>query len=104
MRRLLLILGVLGLLAACDGEKGVGDECVGGTASNDCVEGAFCTLARSESVPPPEDPNNERYVCRTICDTNGDCADGLECRRATGSMTRTCQPDDDSVPAADAGM
>ena len=95
MRRLLLILGVLGLLAACDGDKSVGTECFGGTADSDCVEGAFCTLARSESVAPPDDPNNERFYCRAICDTNSDCSDGFECRQATGSMIRTCQPDSD---------
>lgn len=104
MRRLLITLGALTLLIAC-GPKDVGSECLGGAAENDCVEGAVCTLARSETPAPPDEPNNERFYCRTTCDTVANCESGFECLQAAGTMHRTCQPDDDMMMTdPDAGM
>ena len=102
MRRLLIILGALSLLAAC-GEKDVGADCSGGAAMNDCVDGAVCTAERSATTAPPESPNGDRFVCRTICDIDANCSDGFDCRVASGTMYRTCQPTDDALPGADAG-
>ena len=104
MRRLLITFGALTLLVAC-GPKDVGSECQGGASENDCVEGALCTLARSETPSPPDNPNNERFYCRTICEIDANCEAGFECRQAAGTMTRTCQPDDDpTMTDPDAGM
>ncbi|MCB9591418.1 MAG: hypothetical protein H6719_01690 [Sandaracinaceae bacterium] len=104
MRRLIITLGALLMLAACDSTGSLGDECQGGAATNDCVEGTQCTLARSATAAPPTDPNvGERFYCRTICDIEANCPDGFECRTAAGTMVRTCQPRDDGS-TADAGM
>ncbi len=103
MRRLMITLGALLLLAACDGDGNVGDECQGGAAENDCVEGTICTIARSSSATPPSDPNNERFYCRTICDVEADCEPGFECRQAAGTMYRSCQPAESSSDP-DAGI
>lgn len=102
MRRLMITLFAVLLLAACEGNGSVGDECQGGAAENDCVEGAICTVARSASVEPPAEPNaGERFYCRTICDLDVDCEAGFECRQAAGTMYRSCQPSD---APGDAGM
>ena len=66
MRRLLITLAPLFLLIAC-GPGAVGEACQGGAAENDCVEGAVCTLEPSEEAAPPDEPNNESFVCRQIC-------------------------------------
>ncbi|MGE0790548.1 MAG: hypothetical protein AB7S26_33025 [Sandaracinaceae bacterium] len=80
-------------LSAC-GPGQIGEECHGGSATNDCVDGAFCTQAPPEETVPVEQPNNLRYFCRTICDDNADCEEGTTCLRAEGSMVSTCQPPD----------
>jgi len=102
MQRLLITLGAIFMLAAC-GPKEIGAECQGGVSRNDCVDGLICTLARSPSTPPPEDPNGERSYCRTICDVDGVCEPGFECRQVVGSMTRSCQPTDGPAPTGDGG-
>ena len=105
--RLLITLGAILMMSAC-GSPGLGDECQGGVTNTDCPMGTFCTLARSTSVTPPPEPNNEHSFCRTICDSNSDCEGGMECRRASGSMNRTCQPTtspvDGSMSTSDGGM
>lgn len=91
MRRLIIALAALFLLACGPGE--IGDECVGGSAMNDCVDGAFCTQMPAEDFVPPDNPNNLKYFCRAICDSNAQCEEGFVCLRAEGSMVSTCQPD-----------
>ncbi|MBX3271535.1 MAG: hypothetical protein KF729_14815 [Sandaracinaceae bacterium] len=91
MRRLMLTLGAVVLLAAC-GPGEVGDRCEGGPAQNDCVDGAVCTPDRTVSVEPPEDPNDDLYFCRALCDLEANCPEGFECRQAAGTMFRSCQP------------
>ena len=103
MRRLLITLGAIFMLAACTSTGEVGSECQGGAAENDCVEGAVCTLARAESTMIPDEPNNERYFCRSVCDGDESCPTGFECRRAAGTMARTCQPTD-TAPSTDGGV
>ena len=97
MRRLLITLAPLVLLIAC-GPGEVGEACQGGAAQNDCVDGALCTLERSTEVAPPDQPNNERFTCRQLCDSNSECEAGYLCRRAEGTMFDTCQPDPDAEP------
>ena len=100
MRRLLITLAPLALLIAC-GPGEIGQACQGGAADNDCVDGALCTLERSEEAAPPEEPNNESFVCRQLCDDNADCTEeGFLCQRAEGTMFSTCQPDPDATPPA----
>jgi len=99
MQRLLISLGALCLVACTSGA--VGSRCHGGAATNDCAEGAICTLERSEFVEPPTNPSNEQFFCRTICDVEANCEIGFSCRQAAGTMYRSCQPDE---PLADAGM
>lgn len=96
MRRLLIALGALLLLACGPGE--IGDECEGASAMNDCVDGAFCTQQPAEDLEPPDNPNNLRYFCRAVCDSEAACGDGFNCLRAEGSMLSTCQPDGMEMP------
>ena len=99
MRRLLFIGAAIALLSAC-GPGNVGQRCVGAAATNDCVDGAICTLEPAEHTEPPPVPNNERFFCRTICDTNAQCADdgeGYTCQRANGTMFSSCQPPRESA-------
>ena len=91
MRRLLIALGALFLLACGPGE--IGDECQGGSAMNDCVDDALCTQMPAEDLEPPENPNNLQFFCRAICDSNIPCEAGFTCQRAEGTMLSTCQPD-----------
>jgi hypothetical protein len=98
MRRLLITFAALALLAACGpGEVGQPCQAEGMGLEEDCVDGAICTLERSETTEPPESPNGESYVCREICEIQADCPEGLECRRVVGSMLSSCQPDDDAT-------
>lgn len=90
MRRLLIALGALFLLACGPGE--VGDECQGGSGMNDCVDGALCTQMPAEDLEPPSTPNNLQYFCRTTCDSDLTCEAGFNCLRAEGTMFSTCQP------------
>lgn len=98
MRRVLFFGAALAFLSAC-GPGGVGQQCVGGASTNDCVDGAVCTLEPSMFGEPPPLPNNEVFFCRTICDTNDECADdgeGFTCQRANGTMFSSCQPPRDT--------
>ncbi len=96
MRRLVITLGALFVLVAC-GPGEIGDECQGGAATNDCVDGAFCTQMPDESLEPVDRPNSGIYVCRAVCDSNSQCEDGFVCLRAEGSMVSTCQPTADDM-------
>lgn len=102
MRRLLIALFALTLLAAC-GPKEIGSDCQGGSAENDCVEGALCTHDISEDPNPPDPPNAERFTCRAVCEIEADCEAGFACRRAEGTMFSTCQPSALSA-TSDAGI
>ena len=93
MRRLLSTFAALALLTAC-GPGEVGDACQGGALEGVCVDGAICAPERSTSVEPPEEPNDERYTCRAICEVEADCPEGETCRRVVGSMLSACQPVD----------
>lgn len=103
MRRLWITLAALGALAGCD-SGAIGSTCSGGpTETGLCVEGAICAPARSETADPTPAPNGNLSYCRTICDTNADCADqpGFQCREVATSSQHACQPAD-STPS-DAG-
>ena len=98
MRRVLIMFATLTTLAAC-GPGEVGQECHGAAVEDDCVDGALCTLVRQEEAAIPDDPNNDRSVCRAICDLNADCEPGFLCRRVADGPRSTCQPDPDAAPA-----
>ncbi len=103
MRRLLITFGAVLMLAACTSPHDVGSQCHGGAVENDCVDGSFCTLARAESAAIPDNPNNEQFFCRALCDGDANCPTGFECRRASGTMQRTCQPSTATAPGSTDG-
>ena len=98
MRRLSMIVGALGLLLVACGPGEVGQNCAGGPARNDCVDGAICTPENSETTEPPGAPNENNFFRRTICEIQADCEEGFRCQRVEGVMESSCQPDPDYVP------
>lgn len=98
MRRLSMIVVALGLFAVACGPGEVGQNCAGGPAENDCVDGAICTPERSTTAEPPGAPNENNFFCRAVCEIQADCDEGFLCRRVEGSMAMSCQPDPDYVP------
>jgi hypothetical protein len=102
MRRLWISLSALGMLAACNSGD-VGSRCSGTPTEDVCNEGAVCAADRSATAAPPEDPNDEDFFCRQLCDTNAECEPGFECRGVAGApMIQACHPEDDGDPV-DAG-
>lgn len=100
MRALLITLTTLLLLVAC-GPGELGQDCQGGPAENDCVDGALCTAEPADEHEVPESPTT-RHVCRAICDNNADCTEeGFVCLRAEGTMLSACQPDPTAPPPAE---
>lgn len=101
MRRLLMFVAALALLAACDSGQ-IGQSCQAGATEDVCVEGAICTPDQDDRADPPTLPNEFSYTCRAICEIEADCDPGFTCRRVTGSMVSSCQPDGET-DTADAG-
>ena len=91
MRRLLVSLATLVLVACGPGE--IGENCSSGSATDDCVDGAVCSRLPAATPEPGDEPNDDEYVCRAICDMNADCPAGETCQRAEGTMLSSCQPD-----------
>lgn len=94
MRALILSLSLLvAVLAAGCGPTGIGAECHYVLTERGCVDGAFCTPARSAPVPMGTDPTWDNAVCRAICEAPGDCPMGEECRSVPGAERYlVCQP------------
>ena len=95
MRALTLLSALLFvvLVGGC-GPLGIGSECYYTLDDNGCVDGAFCTPARSAPVAMGQDPTWDTAICRAVCAGAGDCTvAGEECRAVPGAERfSTCQP------------